>query len=610
MKWSQIGPGAAVFVTALYLAWTMTPRADTPGDFNFEKFGRIPVVDRGRVKPIDTLARTNLMLVSGRQEYKEFVGGAWKADAEAKRKPAVKWLLDTMAYNEILTEILNLRKREKPREAPVSFEHTVVRIENEDVLGLIGLEARPGWLRYSVREIQPRMDKFYEAANAAREIDPKNRSLVESKIVELAQHLEVYASLLKAESPFVVPPRTAKDQWMTLGEGLQAVLAGNPEVFQDPNQFRRQFPGQYYWLNMLIAYRNGDIDGFNRTVNEYFAVVQDLLPGDVRRAGWEVFLNNFAPYYHCAVLYAILFLLGCLSWLVFPRGLNRTTLWVMVLVAFVHTVALGLRMYIQGRPPVTNLYSSAIYIGWTAVITCLIVECFYRNSIALVAGSVIGFLSLIVAHYLGTSGDTMEMMQAVLDTNFWLATHVTTVTYGYTATFLAGFLGICFILLGLFTPMLAKGAANDLSKAVYGVICFALFLSFVGTVLGGIWADQSWGRFWGWDPKENGALLIVIWNAIILHARWGGMVKQRGVAVLAVGGNIITAWSWFGTNLLGVGLHSYGFMAGAMYWLAAFAGTQLLIMGLGLLPLTWWRSFRPPVASSRNQIGEKMLASV
>jgi ABC-type transport system involved in cytochrome c biogenesis permease subunit len=86
-----------------------------------------------------------------------------------------------------------------------------------------------------------------------------------------------------------------------------------------------------------------------------------------------------------------------------------------------------------------------------------------------------------------------------------------------------------------------------------------LFFSFVGTVLGGIWADQSWGRFWGWDPKENGAVLIVIWNALILHARWAGLIKLRGMAVLCVLGNMITTWSWFGTNQLGVGLHSYGF---------------------------------------------------
>ena len=100
---------------------------------------------------------------------------------------------------------------------------------------------------------------------------------------------------------------------------------------------------------------------------------------------------------------------------------------------------------------------------------------------------------------------------------------------------------------------------------VYGIVCFATFFSFVGTVLGGIWADQSWGRFWGWDPKENGALIIVLWNAIILHARWGGMVQQRGLMCLAIFGNVVTAWSWFGVNMLGVGLHSYGFTEAAFF---------------------------------------------
>src|SRR5205814_2782209 len=105
--------------------------------------------------------------------------------------------------------------------------------------------------------------------------------------------------------------------------------------------------------------------------------------------------------------------------------------------------------------------------------------------------------------------------------------------------------GIAFVVMGVFSPFLEKDWIKSLGQATYGVLCFAMFLSFVGTVLGGIWADQSWGRFWGWDPKENGALLIVIWNALILHARWAGMVQQRGMAVLAVGGNIVTTWSWF-----------------------------------------------------------------
>jgi hypothetical protein len=128
---------------------------------------------------------------------------------------------------------------------------------------------------------------------------------------------------------------------------------------------------------------------------------------------------------------------------------------------------------------------------------------------------------------------------------------------------------------------------------IYGIVCFATLFSLVGTILGGIWADQSWGRFWGWDPKENGALIIVIWNSLILHARWGGFVKARGMACLAVFGNVVTSWSWFGTNMLGIGLHSYGFMDAAFYWLIAFVVSQVAIIALAnIVPLENWRSFR------------------
>jgi hypothetical protein len=184
----------------------------------------------------------------------------------------------------------------------------------------------------------------------------------------------------------------------------------------------------------------------------------------------------------------------------------------------------------------------------------------------------------------------MEMMRAVLDTNFWLATHVVCITIGYAATFLAGFLALVYVLRGVFTPSLTGEIAKGLARMVYGIVCFATLFSFVGTVLGGIWADQSWGRFWGWDTKENGALMIVVWNAIILHCRWGGLVRDRGLIVLALFGNIVTAWSWFGVNMLGIGLHSYGFMDEAFNTLRWFAITQVLFMLVARQPIRNWLS--------------------
>jgi hypothetical protein len=134
----------------------------------------------------------------------------------------------------------------------------------------------------------------------------------------------------------------------------------------------------------------------------------------------------------------------------------------------------------------------------------------------------------------------------------------------------------------------------------YGSLCFAILFSFVGTVLGGLWGDDSWGRFWGWDPKENGALIIVLYNALVLHARWGALVKSRGLALLAIGGNVVVTWSWFGVNELGVGLHAYGESeSSTAMWLLVFAASQLAIIAIGALPQQWFATLGSPRSEAR-----------
>jgi ABC-type transport system involved in cytochrome c biogenesis permease subunit len=161
---------------------------------------------------------------------------------------------------------------------------------------------------------------------------------------------------------------------------------------------------------------------------------------------------------------------------------------------------------------------------------------------------------------------------------------------GYAVTYAAGLFGAIYIIWGLVTPTFTSQASKELSRMIYGMLCFALLFSFFGTVLGGLWADDSWGRFWGWDPKENGALIIVLWNALVLHARWAGMVKERGLAVLAVAGNITTSWSWFGVNQLGVGLHAYGFSKELMDVLYFFVVGSMIVVAAGSIPRRLWMS--------------------
>jgi ABC-type transport system involved in cytochrome c biogenesis permease subunit len=276
----------------------------------------------------------------------------------------------------------------------------------------------------------------------------------------------------------------------------------------------------------------------------------------------------------------------------FSKPLARAAFWVLLLTMVIHTFGLAARIYMSGRPPVTNLASSAIFIGWGMVVFAICLELIFKNGIGSVLAAVAGFPTLIIARQLSLEGDTMKVLQAVLDTNVWLGSHVVCITMGYAATFLAGLIGIAYVVLGVFTPLLDGELKKTLGRMMYGITCFALLFSFVGTILGGLWADQSWGRFWGWDPKENGAILIVLANALFLHARWGGLVKERGMANIAIFGNIVTAWSYFGTNMLGVGLHSYGFMASAVAWLNAFIGSQIFFILLGtFIPIGSWQSF-------------------
>ena len=220
----------------------------------------------------------------------------------------------------------------------------------------------------------------------------------------------------------------------------------------------------------------------------------------------------------------------------------------------------------------------------------MVLEKFNRRGIGTLVSGLIGFLTLIIAHHLSLQGDSFHMLQAVLDSNFWLTTHVLTICLGYSAMFVAGFLGFLFIIKGVFTKKLMIEEQESLQKMVLSTLGFAMLFSTIGTILGGIWADQSWGRFWGWDPKENGAILIVLWIAIIFHARILGILKQRGLMIAVVFGNIITSFSWFGVNMLGVGLHSYGFMESALVGLMAFMVAHMYIMAIGFIPKKYWKS--------------------
>jgi len=552
-KLQQLLPWIVLVLGIVYAGQKIARPDKIDSKFDLNSFRQIPVSASGRTKPLDTVARNSLMNISGRQSIRTDDG----------KVSAIEW------YIELITN---------PEE---SVQREVFRIDHPDVLALIGLDKEKR-TRFSFSELLDSGNEINRQAMLASQVKAKARDPFQNAVLVLNQRMMLYSELSQLVNPYLVPPLTTGEDWRSFVTVLN----------ESPND-----PDARALLGMLQAYRAGDVEEFNSQLAAFKALVDSQITYDARKSRYEVIFNQAQPFIMASALLVVAFLFGCFGLLLaqltkpeWSKSMFGSMTASIVVALVVMTIGIASRVYLQGRPPITNLYSSAVFIGWFSVIIGLIIDRQMKIGLGGIMASVIGFGTLIVAHNLGSSGDTMEMMQAVLDSNFWLATHVVVVTIGYSATFFGGFLAIAYVLLGVFTKVLDRERGKSMIKMIYGVICFATVTSFVGTVLGGIWADQSWGRFWGWDAKENGAALIVLWNLLILHARWGGMIRDRGLVNLSIFGNIITAWSWFGTNMLGVGLHSYGFTNSAVFWISIFVLSQLVLMSIGMLPVKIWRS--------------------
>lgn len=620
---------AVALVVVVRTAFKSGP--DTP--FDLVGFGELPVLADGRIKPLDTVGRTTLLILQERQ--------AVYLEDGSKLTPN-QWLLDALFRPEM------------------ADTYRTFKVQNLEALALIGqtdetlkrtydsafarFMAVLGFLpsrhsRFSYAQLEPYLPEIDRQGELAAELEAPQRDPFQRAVLKIRNQLIIYQQLKHSLAPPSDPDFLnrlqslqdnyaegidavrARSQGETHNEALATEMIDAGQLFLRMDQLASLLPlpplgedtSDHQWQKtgraLLESFQSGMVnpyalayaglgrawreqspETFNTIIELYTAQLNSKFSEQMSKARTEKAFNQAAPFYVSLLLYTFVFFLAIASWLVWPEALQRSAFWVLSLAWIITTAGILTRMWLEGRPPVTNLYSSALFVGWGCVLLCIVLEKLYPNAIGATAGGMTGFATMVVAHQLSLSGDTLEMMRAVLDSNFWLATHVIVITIGYSATFLAGFLAIIYVFRGVFTKSLDRDTAKTMERMVYGIVCFATLFSLVGTILGGIWADQSWGRFWGWDPKENGALLIVLWNAIILHARWGGLARTRGIMAMAIFGNIVTSWSWFGTNMLGVGLHSYGFMDAAFNALVTFVTVNLLIIALAYFPSGKWRS--------------------
>jgi len=568
-----------------------------PETQDMRAFETLPVLDEGRVKPLGRFARVTLKTYAGSESLASMGASAWLAMS----------LFDPVRAAEI----------------------EVFALPSANLRAQMGLTKKKKL--YSFQDLKAGLDATMPEVAALAQKKPEDMTPEEAALVALHDHASQYVSILRSFSavlPLQItlpPPYAAKVEgdmnYMTLAPfqkpleaALKKVMARkgmNPKTYNaqelqlaeaafqlrnvraggERNTALRVFPsdwdtrageaeaGRWFspweilleghgspatrrmfekWQALAAGYRAGDGQGWNTALSALKAEVaaQTKKGGDVDpvRLTLENWYGVLHPYWWVIGFYV----LGAAAFLWSKTRLVGVAFGALGLLC--HGLSIAARIVILARPPVGTLYESVLFVSLMCAVFAL--GAFFRKKTqgVFVAGMICAAGLLMLAPVALPKGDNLEVLVAVLNTNFWLGTHVICITIGYS---------LC-----IFAAVMAHIALafhhEKLRGAVHYMSLLALSFMTVGTILGGIWADQSWGRFWGWDPKENGALLIVLWLIWAQHGRLAGHLRQAGFLVVIALTNVVVALSWFGVNLLGVGLHSYGFTSGMAGGLALF----------------------------------------
>lgn len=619
-----------------------------------KRFGAMPVQEGGRVKPFETLANFTMLRFHGtrtlRLKYE---------DGSRRTLNPTEWMLDVLFYPEqarhypifvvddpqaVTLAGITAHEARRQRYSFTEIEPALPKL----------LELHDQYVKIEEKNRQPQQSMIINLARNAVELqrllttfdwarqglnpspDAPPPPMLAGKIKDgrlpvsaLVQALRETGGLLGVEDvPHNIrkmsetaqwlaphpPKREEQTQWFSIGHMILAGLVA-PDLQEHAEATLRQWES--------LAVNPDDRAQFAATLLPFIAGIEAA--ADARGQEWkvhyEVFYNHADFIYRALLVFMTAFLLQAVTWLLKPasraaRWLHGAT-WISLIGGLVMVLtAMILRSLIMGRwitSVVTNLYETIIFITAFMVLLGLAAEYFTKRKLALPITAALAAVGMFLSlkHEYSRAEDTLQTLEAVLNTNYWLSIHVTSINIGYAGGLLAAGFAAVYLVARVFDPG-RKDAEfyRTLTHSTYGLVCFGLLFSLVGTILGGLWANDSWGRFWGWDPKENGALMIVLSFLIILHARLGGYIREFGLHQLTLLTGAIVAFSWWHVNLLGVGLHSYGFTSGVKEVVFGFYGLVIFVSLLGAiawLRARWYKEDQlekplPPAAPEREAL--------
>jgi len=544
--------------------------ADTSG-LDYKQFGLLAIQDGGRRKPVDTFARETLIRITGRSTYADKAGRKWTPNDFV-----LSALLETHDWK----------------------NEPMVLVSIGQLIEHLGLDKTQRRFAFAQLTASPELNRLANEAHALRKAEkPLDRS--QQEVMSVTERLALFAHVMDGSAFLIVPAsKSETDAWVV------------------PPEFSRYYtdaqfaPIQAQLQTLATAYTNGDSFNFSRASNQLRENLHDLSPPIYppdRQLRLEYFYNHFDGFYRAAWCYGI----GLLVLLVAhqrrasgaarraaatavatsPReaspsrvsALQLTGVAIAILGLAFHASGIVMRCLIAGRPPVTNMYESIIWVSFAVSFFGMIFFARYRTPVYLLAALPVTLVALLLVHQMPIAmPSSIDPLVPVLRDNFWLTIHVLTITLSYAAFALA--MGFGHILLWRYArnPSAARADA-PMHFWLYRVLQLGVLLLAAGTILGGVWANYSWGRFWGWDPKETWALIALLCYILTLHGRLAGWWTEFGLVVASVVCFLAVLMAWYGVNfVLGKGLHSYGFGIGGETYVATFVLLDLLFVAFAI----------------------------
>lgn len=516
-----------------------------------EQIRYLPVQDAGRIKPFDTFAKETLELVYGKKTYKP---------KESSAGIEAHWV--------VLTWMLS----------PESWvSRPLFEVKHHEILAKLKL---PSDKKYFTGEELFRSENFTNLMQ-----DLQNKRETKEKLTPYFQAIQrienqffVFSEMASGKLLKVYPVST-QDAWLSVADLPMDVQPAFLEISKNvATHLGLKTDGTA--TSEQIKEAAEKLDQSVLAFEELAAKSDPVKYQISKKVKTEVFYSDFHPFRWAYIAYLLAALVLLFIWI---RNLNSGMMfaWVFVGIGFaLHIFGFAFRIYLAERPPVSNMYETVIWASFGAVLFSIILELVYKYKIILLGGSLMGLFALVVADSAPAILDpSLQPLEAVLRSNYWLIVHVMTITISYAAFLLAfglGDIGLIYIALDetKYNEQIQKTTTGAYRAMQIGVAFLA-----PGIILGGIWADYSWGRFWGWDPKETWALIVLLGYIVVLHARLVGWLKNFGTLAAAVITFSLVIMAWYGVNfVLGAGLHSYGFGAGGIEYVSVFVGLHFLFV--------------------------------